>query len=96
LRVGGTFTLENAGRSPPFTGVYTALERSRTIAFDAMGSSGTVSLTEDGGATRMQVTIRCGSVAQLEQLLEMGVDTNTEKTLDNLVKHVEMRRKSSR
>jgi uncharacterized protein YndB with AHSA1/START domain len=96
LRVGGRFTFENAGHSPPFTGVYTELERPWKIAFDAMGSSGTVSLTEEEGATHMQVTIRCGSAAHLEQLLQMGVGTNTEKTLDNLVRHAEKRSKSPR
>jgi uncharacterized protein YndB with AHSA1/START domain len=89
LRLGGAFTFENAGHSPPFTGVYTALERPRKIAFEAMGSSGTVSLTEEDGITRMKVTIRCGSADQLKQFLELGVDTNTDKTLDNLVKHAE-------
>lgn len=91
LRLGGAFTFENAGHSPPFTGVYTALERPRMIAFDAMGSSGTVLLTEENGSTRLQVTIRCASSGQLAQFLEMGVATNTERTLDNLVKRAEAR-----
>lgn len=89
MRLGGAFTFENAGHSPPFSGVYTALERPRKIAFEAMGSNGTVLLTEDGGSTRMVVTIRCASPEQLAHFLELGVATNTEKTLDNLVKRAE-------
>ena len=89
LRVGGAFTFENAGHSPPFAGVYTVLERPGKIAFEAMGSSGTVLLREEGGTTRMQVTIRCASSEQLVQFMELGVATNTEKTLDNLVKRAE-------
>jgi uncharacterized protein YndB with AHSA1/START domain len=89
LRPGGAFTFENAGHGPPFSGVYTELERPRKIAFEAMGSRGTVSLTEEGGTTRMQVTIRCASTEQLVQFMELGVATNTEKTLDNLVRRAE-------
>jgi uncharacterized protein YndB with AHSA1/START domain len=89
LRLGGAFSFENAGHSPPFAGVYTVLDRPRKIAFDAMGSSGTVLLSEEGGTTRMQVTIRCASKEQLSQFMELGVATNTEKTLDNLVKRAQ-------
>ena len=89
LRVGGTFTFENAGHSPPFAGVYTALDRPQKIAFEAMGSNGTVLLSEEGGITWMQVTIRCASTEQLVQFMELGVATNTEKTLDNLVARAE-------
>lgn len=85
LRVGGSFTFVNAGHSPPFGGVYTAVERPRKLAFEAMGSFGTVLLSEEGGTTHMHVTIRCGSADQLAHFIELGVATNTEKTLDNLV-----------
>jgi uncharacterized protein YndB with AHSA1/START domain len=89
LRIGGAFRFENVGHGPPFAGVYTVLDRPRKIAFEAMGSSGTVLLNEEGGTTRMQVTIRCASREQLVQFMELGVATNTEKTLDNLVKRAQ-------
>jgi uncharacterized protein YndB with AHSA1/START domain len=95
LRPGGAFTFENAGHSPPFAGVYTVIERPRKLAFEVMGSTGTVLLTETGGTTRMQVTIRCGSIVALEQFIEMGVASNTEKTLDNLVEHTAKRGRQS-
>jgi hypothetical protein len=34
---------------------------------------------------------RCGSAAQLEQYLKMGVDAGTAKTLDNLVAYADAR-----
>lgn len=89
LRLGGSFSFVNAGHSPPFSGVYTVVDRPRKLAFEVMGSTGTVLLSEQGGTTHMQVTIRCGSSAQLAQFIELGVATNTEKTFDNLVRHVE-------
>jgi hypothetical protein len=48
-----------------------------------------MTLEADGGATRMQVSIRCSSAEHLEQFVEIGVDVNTERTLDNLVGLVE-------
>jgi uncharacterized protein YndB with AHSA1/START domain len=88
LRVGGAFRFENAGHSPPFVGTYRVVERPTRLVFDAIGAIGTVTLEPQGSSTRMHVSIRCASAEHLEQFLKLGVDVNTERTFDNLAKHV--------
>ncbi len=90
LRPGGAFKFVNQGsaHSPPFAGVYRVIERPSLLAFDAMGAVGTVRLEGDRGTTHMTVTIRCASAEHLEQLVKLGVDAGTDRTLDNLVAHV--------
>jgi hypothetical protein len=53
-----------------------------------MGAIGRVILDKIGGKTRVTVRIECGSAAQLERYLKMGIDAGTAKTLDNLVAYV--------
>ena len=53
-----------------------------------MGAIGKVVLSDVGGTTLMTVTIECGSTAQLDQFVRMGVDVGTSQTLDNLVVYV--------
>jgi uncharacterized protein YndB with AHSA1/START domain len=96
LRQGGTFHFENVGHSPPFTGVYKLIERPSKLVFEALGTLGTVSLTPDGSATRMQVTIRSTSKEQFEAFLHMGVGENTTRTLNNLGTYLQSRIKQSR
>lgn len=91
LRVGGAFTFVNAGHGPPFSGVYRAIERPAKLVFDAMGATGTVEITSKGAVTTMRVTIRCGSKAHLEKLLELGVHDGTARTLDNMVQRFHTR-----
>jgi uncharacterized protein YndB with AHSA1/START domain len=88
LRPGGAFCFENAGHSLPFSGVYQLIERPAKLVFEAMGSLGTVSLEADGESTRMLVTIVCRSAEQLEHMVKLGVATNTDRTLDNLVRQL--------
>jgi uncharacterized protein YndB with AHSA1/START domain len=90
LRPGGAFKLVNRDNAhgPPFAGVYRAIERPSLLAFDAMGSVGTVRLEIDGASTKMTVSIRCASAEHLEQFVKLGVDVGTARTLDNLVAHV--------
>jgi uncharacterized protein YndB with AHSA1/START domain len=88
LRPGGAFRFVNDGHSPPFGGTYTVIERPSHLVFEAMGSVGTVTLEAEGSGTRMSVTIRCASKEQLEQFVKMGVASNTDRTLDNLVRYV--------
>jgi uncharacterized protein YndB with AHSA1/START domain len=85
LRVGGTFVFENEGHGPAFSGVYRVVERPEKLVFDALGSVGTVLLTADGATTHMRVEIRCSSADHLQQYLKLGIQTGTERTLDNLV-----------
>jgi uncharacterized protein YndB with AHSA1/START domain len=88
LRVGGAFRFVNAGHAPPFTGTYRTVERPTRLVFDAVGALGTVTLDAAGAGTRMRVTIRCASKQHLEQLIALGVASNTDLTFDNLVAHV--------
>ena len=93
LRPGGAFKFVNQGsaHSPPFAGVYRAIERPSLLVFDAMGAVGTVRLEAQRGATSMSVTIRCSSAEHLEQFMRLGVHEGTARTLDNLVAHVAKR-----
>ena len=89
LRVGGAFRFLNAGHSPPFEGVYRVIDRPTKLVFDAMGAVGTVLIETQGPKTHLTVTIRCASAEHLEQLVKVGVDVDTGKTLDNLVGHLQ-------
>lgn len=94
LRPGGAFKFVNkdSAHSPPFAGVYRAIEAPSLLVFDAMGSVGTVRLEADRDTTNMTVTIRCASAEHLEQFVKLGVDVGTERTLDNLVVYVANKR----
>ena len=90
LRPGGAFRFVNQ-HSPAahqFAGVYREIAPPDYLVFEAMGAIGRVILKEIGGTTHMTVRIECGSAALLERYLEMGIDTGTAKTLDNLVAYV--------
>jgi len=90
LRAGGTFRFVNDGaHGPPFEGAYRVVERPAKLVFDAVGAVGTVLLESRGAKTHLTVTIRCASAEHLEQLVKVGVDTGTDKTLDNLVAHLD-------
>jgi uncharacterized protein YndB with AHSA1/START domain len=88
LRPGGAFRFENQGHGMPFSGTYELVEPPSKLVFEAQGSVGTVTLQAAGSATHMRVTIQCASAEQLEHLVALGVAKGTEKTLDNLVRHV--------
>ena len=88
LRAGGAFKFVNQGSTHPFSGIYREITPPKQLVFEAMGSTGKVVLNEIGGKTRMTVTIECGSSAQLDQFLKMGVATGTSQTLDNLVAYI--------
>jgi uncharacterized protein YndB with AHSA1/START domain len=88
LRVAGTFTFVNAKHSPPFAGTYRKVVRPSTLVFEAMGAVGTVSLSDDGGSTKMTVSIACASLEHFEMFLKLGIDTGTARTLDYLGRHV--------
>lgn len=87
LRVGGAFRFLNEGHG--LVGVYKVVDRPAELVFEANGSVGTVRITDDGdGTTKVDVTIRCASAEQLEQMLAMGVGEGTGRTLDNLVRYL--------
>ena len=89
LRAGGTFRFVNDAHSPPFEGAYRVVDRPSKLVFDALGAVGTVLLESRGTKTHLTVTIRCASAEHLEQLVKVGVDAGTDKTLDNLVAHLQ-------
>ena len=90
LRPGGAFRFVNQGspHAPPFSGIYREIAPPERLVFEAMGAIGTVVLKDVGSKTLLTVTIACGSAAQLDQLVKMGVDVGTSQTLDNLVLYV--------
>ncbi|MFO1185103.1 MAG: SRPBCC domain-containing protein [Bauldia sp.] len=85
LRPGGAFLFRTAAASHAFSGVYREIAPPERLVFDANGAVGTVRFETAGEATRMTVTIDCGTAENLEQYLRIGVDTGTARTLDNLV-----------
>lgn len=86
LRVGGMFTFVSRNHPDrPFTGVYREISRPNLLVFEALGSTGRVSLSTVGEGTRMLVEIVCTSEEHLQQFIHMGVGDGTSKTLDNLV-----------
>jgi uncharacterized protein YndB with AHSA1/START domain len=90
LRPGGAFKFVNRDHADfPFTGIYREITPPQQLVFEAMGSIGKVLLESVGGNTLLTVTIKCGSAAQLDQFLKMGIDVGTAQTLDNLVAHVD-------
>ena len=89
LRVGGGFTFLNRSHPMPFSGTYREIAPPGRLVFEAMGSLGTVTLTESAEGTHMVVEIICATDEQLEQFLKMGVATGTSQTLDNLVAHLD-------
>jgi uncharacterized protein YndB with AHSA1/START domain len=90
LRPGGAFRFvpRQAPDVPEFAGVYREIAPPDHLVFEAMGALGRVILKENDASTHMTVRIECGSAAQLEQYLKMGVHSGTAKTLDNLVAYV--------
>ncbi len=95
LRLGGAFRFVTDGHGPPFTGTYAVIERPSRLVFEAMGSVGTVTLETAGSGTRMRVTIRCASREHLEHFVKMGVASNTDRTLDNLVRYLAATQRAS-
>jgi uncharacterized protein YndB with AHSA1/START domain len=87
LRPGGRFRFVNQGMhgAPAFEGVYLEIAPPERLAFEALGSVGTVALEQAEGGARMTVTIQCQSPERLEHFLQMGVADGTSRTLDNLV-----------
>ncbi len=89
LRPGGAFKFVSKGQPEmPFAGVYLDVAPPDRLTFEAMGATGRVRLDESGAKTRMTVEIACQSAEQLDQYLQMGVDTGTAQTLDNLVAYL--------
>ena len=88
LRPGGVFRFASRHFPHPFAGVYREIAPPDHLVFEAMGAIGRVTLEKIGDKTHLTVRIECGSAAQLDQYLKMGIDTGTAKTLDNLVAYV--------
>ena len=90
LRPGGAFRFVNrhSHGAYEFAGIYREIAPPNHLVFEAMGAVGRVVLEEMAGKTHLTVRIECGSAAQLEQYLKMGIDAGTAKTLDNLAAHV--------
>lgn len=93
LRSGGTFRFEHqksaSGPGHAFTGVYREIERPTRLVFATPSPSGgeslgTLEFRERGAVTTLVMTIACASKADRDALLQMGVDTGTVRSLENL------------
>jgi uncharacterized protein YndB with AHSA1/START domain len=92
LRPGGAFRFVTRGHpETPFTGVYREVAPPGRLVFEALGSTGRVTIREADGKTHMMVEIECGSSERLDQFLKMGVNVGTGRTLDNLVAYIRRR-----
>jgi uncharacterized protein YndB with AHSA1/START domain len=91
LRPGGAFRFatQHASGGHELSGIYREIAPPDLLVFDAMGAIGRVMLEEIGGKTRLTVRIECGSAGGLDRYLQMGVDTGTATTLDNLVAYLD-------
>ena len=91
LRPGGSFRFVNryAPGDQQFAGFYREITPPDYLVFETMGAVGRVILKEIDGKTHLTVRIECGSAAQLEQYLKMGIDSGTAKTIDNLVAYID-------
>lgn len=92
LRPGGRFTFISRGHPEmPFSGIYREIAPPERLVFDANGAVGRVMLAAaDDDRTQMVVEIACQSAEQLDQYIRMGVDTGTNRTLDNLVAYCKL------
>jgi uncharacterized protein YndB with AHSA1/START domain len=90
LRPGGAFRFVSRD-AHEFAGVYREIAPPDHLVFEAMGAIGRIILEEIADKTHLLVKIECGSAAQLEQYLKMGIDVGTAKTLDNLVAYADAR-----
>ncbi len=92
LRPGGSFKFVTRDHTDmPFAGAYLEIAPPGRLVFEALGSTGRVTLEEADGQTHMVVEIECRSAEQLDQYLRMGVDVGTGRTLDNLVAYAQRR-----
>jgi len=97
LRPSGAFRWVNRGANGmeyPFTGTYREIVVPERLVFTARTfpgspeSVGTLVFIEDGGKTKLAVTIGCQSIEDRNALLEMRVDVGTARTLENLAEYL--------
>lgn len=88
LRIDGAIRFVNRA-GPAFEGRYLAIERPHRLVFEAMGAVGTVEIDPQETGCVLRVAIKGASAKHFEQLLEMGIDQGTGRTLGNLVRFVD-------
>jgi uncharacterized protein YndB with AHSA1/START domain len=90
LQPGGTFRFVNSDACAhhEFMGIYEEIISPDRLVFKAMGTVGRVHFEADGVGTRLTVKVECGSAANLDQYLKMGIHIGTGRTLDNLIAYL--------
>jgi hypothetical protein len=84
-----SLSLRESRSQPALRGDLLEVERPARLVFETLGAIGTVVLETVDGRTQMRVTIRCSSMQYLEQFIQFGVASNTDRTLDNLVRRLD-------
>jgi uncharacterized protein YndB with AHSA1/START domain len=97
LRPNGAFRWVNRGPNGveyPFTGTYREIMAPERLVFTARTfqsspeSVATLIFSEDGGKTKLTMTIECQSIEDRDALLQMRVDAGTARTLENLADYL--------
>jgi uncharacterized protein YndB with AHSA1/START domain len=97
LRPNGAFRWVNRGPNGveyPFTGTYREIMAPERLVFTARTfqsspeSVATLIFSEDGGKTKLTMTIECQSIEDRDALLQMRVDSGTARTLENLADYL--------
>lgn len=89
LRPGGSFRFVTAHHpDKPFVGVYREIAPPGRLVFEANGATGTITLANRAGMTRMTVELACRSAEHLAQFVQHGVASGTSRTLDNLAAYL--------
>jgi uncharacterized protein YndB with AHSA1/START domain len=97
LRPNGAFRWVNRGPNGveyPFTGTYREIMAPERLVFTARTfqsspeSVATLIFIEDGGKTKLTMTIECQSIEDRDALLQMRVDAGTARTLENLADYL--------
>jgi uncharacterized protein YndB with AHSA1/START domain len=97
LRPNGVFRWVNRGPNGveyPFTGTYREIMAPERLVFTARTfqsspeSVATLIFSEDGGKTKLTMTIECQSIEDRDALLQMRVDAGTARTLENLADYL--------
>jgi uncharacterized protein YndB with AHSA1/START domain len=95
LRPNGAFRFVNrapdGGEGHSFAGTYREILPPRKLVFSGPSSpepAGTLIFTEEGGKTKLTMTIECASRSDREAMLQMRVDAGTARTLENLAAYL--------
>src|SRR5258708_7015561 len=97
LRPNGAFRWVNSahGMEHSFTGTYSEITAPERLVFAVRiipsrpDPVATLIFSEEGGKTKLTMTIECKSVGDRDALLQMRIDVGTPRTLENLPEYLD-------